>query len=95
MALSASTWVPVGQIGLNQGITDISTTKLHPLGERIRCRDTSSNARGEGEFQYARGVASVAAGDLAAAARACKARCDSSSPFSWSSFWSTSFVSPS
>lgn len=64
MAISASTWARVDGIGLNQAIDSTSTTQQHALGERVICKDVSSNARGFGEFVYALGVASTAAGDL-------------------------------
>ena len=64
MAISAATWVPVDRIGLDQPIDETSTTQKYKTGTRVRCRDTSSNDRGEATFQYAKGVASVAAGDV-------------------------------
>lgn len=63
MALTASTWKPLSMIGLNQNIEDTSTSQLHPVGLRVRCVDTSSQARGQGEFVYLKGVASTVAGD--------------------------------
>jgi hypothetical protein len=63
MALTASTWKPINVIGLNQNIEDTSTTQKHDLGFRVRCKDTSSQARGFAEFVYLKGVASTAAGD--------------------------------
>jgi hypothetical protein len=42
-----------------QAITDTSATQQHPLGQRIRAYDPTY---GEGEFIYAKGVASAAAG---------------------------------
>lgn len=63
-APTASTWAAISQIGLNQAIDATSTTKHHPIGHTVRCRDTSSQARGEAEFRYAGGVASTAVGDL-------------------------------
>jgi hypothetical protein len=49
------------QIGL-QPITEISTTKNHPLGTIRRAVDKGTNANGEGEFVYALGVADTVAG---------------------------------
>jgi hypothetical protein len=63
MAITASTWVPIDRIGLDQEITSTSTTQTYKTGMRIRCRDIGSTNRGEGEFIYAKGVASVAVGD--------------------------------
>lgn len=45
-----------------QPIADVSTTQLHPLGTIVRAVDTGSNANGEGEFIYVKGVASGARG---------------------------------
>jgi hypothetical protein len=45
-------------IGLNQAITDTSTTQLYPFGTRVRCYDPTY---GEGEFVYVKGVSSGAA----------------------------------
>lgn len=64
MAITASTWSPVGMIGLNQAIDTTSTTQLHPVGLRVVCKDVGSTARGFGEFIYLPGVASTVAGDL-------------------------------
>lgn len=63
MAISAATWVPIDHIGLDQAIDATSTTQKYTAGKRIRCRDVGSTARGEAVFQYAKGVASVVAGD--------------------------------
>jgi hypothetical protein len=63
MAITASTWKPVGVIGLNQEIADTSTTQHHALGEIVECKDVGSTARGYGKFIYLKGVASTAAGD--------------------------------
>lgn len=45
-----------------QGIAETSTTKLLPLGTKVRAVDTASTAYGEGEFIYLQGVASTAVG---------------------------------
>jgi hypothetical protein len=66
MAITASTWKPISQIGLNQNIEDTSTTQKQDLLTRVRCKDTSSQARGFGEFIYLKGVASTVAGDCVA-----------------------------
>ncbi len=63
MALTASTWKPINVIGLNQEITETSTTQKYDIGFRVRCRDVSSQNRGIGEFVYLLGVASTAAYD--------------------------------
>ena len=64
MAISASSWKPVDHIGLDQEIDATSTTQKYKEGYTVRCKDVSSNARGYGEFVYAKGVASTVAGDL-------------------------------
>lgn len=64
MAITAGTWQPLSQIGLNQQIVDHGTTQNEVLLKRVRCRDTSSQNYGEGEFVYLKGLASTAAGDL-------------------------------
>lgn len=45
-----------------QAITDTSTTKLLPLGTKVRAVDIASTAYGEAEFIYLLGVASTAVG---------------------------------
>lgn len=49
------------QIGL-QPITEVSTEQLHPLGTRRKAVDFGSNANGEGEFIYVKGVTDGARG---------------------------------
>lgn len=49
------------ELGL-QPIAETSTTQRHPLGKRVRARDTATTAYGEGEFIYLKGVASTAIG---------------------------------
>jgi hypothetical protein len=62
MATYDTNWQPVTpQIGL-QPINQTSTTQQHPLGTLIRAVDRGSNANGEGEFVYAKGVASTVVG---------------------------------
>ena len=57
-------WTPIDRIGLNQGITTISTTKNYELGERVVCKDMSSSGYGFGEFIYLTGVGSTIAGSV-------------------------------
>ncbi len=64
MAISASDWQVISQVGLDQPITSTSTTQTYKTGKVVKCRDLSSNDRGEAEFMYAKGVASVVAGDM-------------------------------
>lgn len=66
MAITASTWTVLGEMGLEQAITDTSATQKYKTGKLIRARDTGTTDRGEAEFVYAKGVASVVAGDLCA-----------------------------
>lgn len=63
MAITASTWMAVDCIGLNQPINETSTTQKHPVGFRVKCKDMGTNDRGYGEFVYLKGVASTVAGD--------------------------------
>lgn len=63
MAIAAADWQVIDRIGLDQAITDTSSTQKYKAGMQVRCRDLSSAARGEAVFQYAKGVASVVAGD--------------------------------
>lgn len=63
MAISAATWVPVGTVGLNQAIDATSATQVYKTGTVVKCRDMGSTDRGEAEFMYAKGVASVVAGN--------------------------------
>lgn len=63
MALSAATWKRIDGVGLDQAIDATSTTQVYPTGFIITCRDTGTTARGDAKFMYAKGVASVAAGD--------------------------------
>ncbi len=63
MAITASTWMRVDGLGLDQAIDATSTTQVYPTGYRIKCKDPGSTNRGFAEFMYAKGVASVAAGD--------------------------------
>lgn len=64
MAITSSTWAPISEAGLNQAINANSTTKNYEIGHRVRCRDTSTQARGEAEFEYRGGVASCVEGSL-------------------------------
>lgn len=45
-----------------QPISEVSTTQNHPLGTILKAVDRGSNANGEGEFIYVKGVASGALG---------------------------------
>lgn len=63
MALTASTWAPLDRIGLNQAIDETSSTQKYKTGTVVKCRDVGTTDRGEAEFMYAKGVASVVAGD--------------------------------
>jgi hypothetical protein len=60
-AYTVNTYKPIDRIGLNQEIGTVSTTQLHPLGDRVTCRDVSGT-RGEAEFIYLTGVASTIVG---------------------------------
>lgn len=64
MAISQGTWAPIAEMGLNQAISETSTTKYYEIGKIVRCRDVGSTAYGEGEFIYLKGLASTAVGDL-------------------------------
>ena len=64
MAITASTWKVWNRIGLNQPITDTSTTQLHELGEEVMCKDVGTTARGFGVFKYLKGVTSTAQYDM-------------------------------
>jgi len=65
MAITAATWSRIDGIGLDQAIDATSSTQVYKAGMKIRCRDMSSTTeRGEATFQYAKGVASVVAGDM-------------------------------
>jgi hypothetical protein len=64
MAITASTWTVIdGRIGLNQDITETSTTQKHHLGDEVVCRDVGSTDRGYARFKYLKGAASTVAGD--------------------------------
>lgn len=56
------TWRIVTPIIGAQPITEVSTTQRHPLGTVVKAVDVGSEARGEGEFMYVKGVASGARG---------------------------------
>lgn len=55
MAYSTNWQIVDGPIGA-QPIADVSTTQLHPLGTVVKAVDRGSNANGEGEFMYVKGV---------------------------------------
>ena len=53
--------VQPGLIGM-QGIDETSTTQKHALGMIVKAKDYATTAYGEGEFVYAKGVASTVVG---------------------------------
>lgn len=55
-------WKPVGTLVGVQPIADLSTTQNHQFGTVIKCVDRGSNANGEGEFMYVKGVTNGALG---------------------------------
>lgn len=57
-----STFKIISNRVIPQAIEETSTTKLLPLGTKVRAVDTASTAYGEGEFIYLQGVASTALG---------------------------------
>lgn len=62
MATYTTNWKHTSpEIGL-QAISDTSTTQQHPLGKIVQAVDKGTNSNGVGEFIYAKGVASTAAG---------------------------------
>lgn len=63
MAITAATWARTDGLGLDQAIDATSTTQVYKAGYRIRCRDMGTTDRGEAEFQYGKGITSVASGD--------------------------------
>lgn len=62
-AYTVNTYQPIGRAGLNQAIGTVSSTQMHPLGDRVMARDVSGT-RGEAEFIYLVGVAGTAAGQV-------------------------------
>lgn len=63
MALTLGTWASIEpHLGM-QPISSLSTTQNHPLGAIVRAKDIGATAYGEGEFMYAKGVASCAQKD--------------------------------
>lgn len=59
----ATSWAIISPTIGMQPIAETSTTQLVPLGTRVRARDVgSTTSYGEGEFIYAKGVASTAVG---------------------------------
>lgn len=61
MAYSTNWQHTSGLIGA-QPIADTSSTAQHPLGTIVKAKDVGTNANGEGEFIYVKGVASGAIG---------------------------------
>ena len=59
-----ATWKIVGGATFNQDIDETSAYQEAPLGTRVTARDIDNPGYGTGEFVYAKGVASTAAGDL-------------------------------
>ena len=64
MAISASSWQCISEVGTSQPIDATSTTQKHPLRHVVTCRDTSVNDRGEAKFVYMGGLDTTAAGNL-------------------------------
>lgn len=62
-AYTVNTYQPTDRAGLNQAIGTVSSTKKHPLGDRVWARDVSGT-RGDAEFVYLSGVASTVAGSV-------------------------------
>lgn len=62
-AYTVNTYQPTDRAGLNQAIGTVSSTKLHPLGDRVCARDVSGT-RGDAEFIYLAGVDSTVAGSV-------------------------------
>ena len=61
MAYSTS-WQPISHLIGIQPIADVSTTQNHPFGTTIKAVDQGTNANGEGEFMYVKGVTNGAVG---------------------------------
>ena len=59
-----ATWKIVGGATFNQDIDETSAYQEAPLGTRVQARDIDNPGYGTGEFVYAKGVGSTAAGDL-------------------------------
>lgn len=59
----AGTWQSTYPIGYSIDST-VGTTKLHPLGTRVKAKDTGSTDYGDAEFIYLEGCASVVRGDI-------------------------------
>ncbi len=63
MALTLGTWKIVDGVVGAQKIDELSSTQKHTLGKIVRAKDVGTTNYGEGEFIYAKGVASCAAKD--------------------------------
>jgi hypothetical protein len=63
MALTLGTWKIVDGVVGAQKIDELSSTQKHALGKIVRAKDVGTTNYGEGEFIYAKGVASCAAKD--------------------------------
>lgn len=62
-AKTAGTWQANDKIGINPTST-VGTTKLYPLGTRVKAKDMGSTEYGEGEFIYLEGCASTVRGSV-------------------------------
>lgn len=62
MAVYSTDWKIVSPLIGAQPIASVSTTQLHPLGTRVRAVDKGTNANGEAEFVYVKGVTNGAVG---------------------------------
>ncbi len=58
-------WKITSLVAGAQPITTVSTTQNHALGTRVRAVDKGTNANGEGEFIYVKGVTNGAVGSWA------------------------------
>jgi hypothetical protein len=62
-AKTAGTWKVTNRIGI-EDLTYFGTTKLWPLGERVKAKDMGATDYGPGEFIYLEGCASIVRGDI-------------------------------
>lgn len=62
-AKTAGTWMALNPAGINPDDT-VGTTKLYPLGTRVKARDVGTTAYGDGEFIYLQGVGSTVRGSV-------------------------------
>lgn len=61
---TAAHFTPEATTLVGASITTVDTTQQWALGTRCRARDVGSDAAGEAEYIYLKGVASTAAGDV-------------------------------